>query len=245
MENRMHDVRTTPDTTPTCLLSELVGQPVTMSSGESVGEVQDVVMCLREYRRPAIRGILARNSKGTTMFGNTAFATVSPVGVTLRRKAVGNVAFAPGDLEVLLREDLLGRWFTELATADLVRARDLELSETDDGWILSGVYIRPPGWFGFTRRSRTGDFRGWTALTELGKELRRPHVGSLHASDRPPARLPSCSSAVDFAGLLEAVRSGARADTAAAATALSNFRIGGALMTPWATVGTGVRHRLG
>ena len=43
----MNDVRT-----PTCLLSDLTERPVTTSSGASAGAVEDVVIRLREHRRP-------------------------------------------------------------------------------------------------------------------------------------------------------------------------------------------------
>jgi hypothetical protein len=217
------------DSAPTCLLSDLVGRPVTTSSGATVGAVHDVVMRFRERRRPVVSGILARTPDGATLFSSNVFAVMSLARVALRRTAIGTVDFTLDDDEVLLREDVLGRWFTERATADLVRARDLELSATDEGWVFSGIYTHPPRRFGITRRARVQDFRCWTALTDLGSTSRRSPIGVAPA--RHPVRPSTRCAAGDFAELLESVRSGARADTAAAARALTHLRRRAA--APW------------
>ncbi len=226
----MNDVRT-----PTCLLSDLTERPVTTSSGASAGAVEDVVLRLREYRRPVVSGLLARTADGLAMFGSATLALVSPGRITLRRNAIGRLDPSLADDEVFLRRELLGRWFAERATADLVCARDVELSLTDEGLALSGIYTRPARWFGVPRRARPQDFRGWEALADLAGELRRPSV-SAPAADRVRDR----PSPADFAGLLDAVRAGARTDAAAASRALTHLRGPRRALAPWQTAGHGM-----
>ena len=227
----MNDVRT-----PTCLLSDLTERPVTTSSGASAGAVEDVVIRLREHRRPVVSGLLARTADGLATFGSATLALVSPARITLRRTAVGRLDAALADDEVLLRRELLGRWFAERATADLVCARDVELSLTDEGLALSGIYTRPARWFGVPRRCRPQDFLGWEALADLAGELRRPSACTPPAADRVRDR----PSPADFAGLLDAVRAGARTDAAAASRALTHLRGPRRALAPWQTAGHGM-----
>ena len=209
--------RTLNDAVPTCSLRDLVGRTVTTASGEPVGRLEDVVMRQRERHYPLITGIVADTTGGRLLFDREDIAHLSSVRIALRRGAVGAATGAIANDEMLLRRDLLGRWFTELATADLLRACDLELAATDEGWALSAVYTHPPRWFGFNRRSQSREFRGWHALANPGTETRRPRM------QRPRTRPLSASTTSNFADLLESITAGARAD-AAAASAVTNSR---------------------
>jgi hypothetical protein len=212
---------------PTCRLSDLTGRAVTTASGEPIGGLEDVAMCQRERGNPLMTGIVANTIDGRLRFGQDTIAhmpTMSTVPIVLRRNAVGAVDGPLANNEMLLRRDLLGCWFTELATADLVRACDLELAVTDEGWVLSAVYTHPPRWFGFGRRSSARELRGWNALASPRAESRRSHVDATRVAQRRCIRPLPASSASAFADLLESVAADAHADVAAAAAAITSFR---------------------
>lgn len=210
--------RTLNHAVPTCRLHDLVGRAVTTASGEPVGRLEDVVMRQRDRSYPLLTGIVADTIGGRLLFGRQAIAHLSTVRIMLRSNAVGVVDGALANDEMLLRRDLLGRWFTELATTDLVRACDLELAAADAGWVLSAVYTHPPRWFGFNRRPQSREFRRWHALANPGAEARRPRV------QRPRSRPLPASAASNFADLLESITADTRSDATAAAEAVTSSR---------------------
>src|SRR5262249_37114897 len=70
--------------------------------------------------------------------------------------------------EVLLREDILGHRLIDVADAELVRAWDIELQHTNEGWVVSCLDTRRPArLFGLIRRSGGHPCQDWKAFEPL------------------------------------------------------------------------------
>ncbi len=76
--------------------------------------------------------------------------------------------FERRDGEVLLRKDILGHRLIDVAEAELVKAWDIELSKTDEGWVLSSFDTRKPARLMGLIRSPGGEAsQDWKAFEAL------------------------------------------------------------------------------
>jgi CBS domain-containing protein len=137
-------------TTPpgrTLSLARLLRRAVVGAGNQKLGKLSDVIVRLRGADYPAVTGLVAELG-GRRVFlpaelvsdWDTDQLWLGSARVDLRR-------FERRDGEVLLRADILGHRLIDIPGARLVRAYDLELARTADGWVLSGVDTRPTGWW--------------------------------------------------------------------------------------------------
>ena len=114
-------------------------------------------------------------------------AELSEQQVSLAKAKVDLRRFERRDGEVLLREDILGHRLIDVAEAELVRAWDVELRSTVEGWIVSCLDTRrPPRLLGLIRRSAGHPCQDWKAFEPLIGHV--PSVG-VRASFRRVVRL--------------------------------------------------------
>jgi Mg/Co/Ni transporter MgtE len=84
---------------------------------------------------------------------------------------------------VLLRHDVLGHRLIDVATVELMRAYDVELEKTADGWMVTRLDTRrPPRLFGLIKHSSGHASRDWKAFEPLIGHARSDAVRRL--SDR-------------------------------------------------------------
>jgi len=69
--------------------------------------------------------------------------------------------------EVLLRADVLGHRLVDIANARLVRAFDVRLSPTPDGWAVTGLDVRRRRWIGRRGGGAGAGFADWKAFEAL------------------------------------------------------------------------------
>ena len=88
--------------------------------------------------------------------------------VELSRAKLDLRAFERRDGEVLLREDILGHRVIDVPNVELVRAWDIELRRTEEGWVVSCLDTRRPArFFGLIHRSGGHPCRDWKAVEPL------------------------------------------------------------------------------
>jgi CBS domain-containing protein len=154
---------------PLIRLSELLRAPLSARSGDVVGRVDDVIVRLRgveEY--PLVTGIVARIGGRGIFVGSGSIETYAPGNVVLAANKVDLRAFERRDPEVLLRADVLGHRLIDVGAVELVRAYDVELEDTGQGWVLARVDTRrPPRLFGLIRGSPGHAARDWKAFEPL------------------------------------------------------------------------------
>lgn len=149
-------------------LSALLGSPILANTGESVGKLDDVIVRLRGDDYPVVIGLVAK------LGGRRVFLPINRIDqlgegrVVLAKPKVDLRSFERRDGEVLLRKDILGHRLIDVAEAELVKAWDIALSRTADGWVLSSFDTRKPARLMGLIRSPGGEAsQDWKAFEAL------------------------------------------------------------------------------
>jgi CBS domain-containing protein len=150
-------------------LSQLLRGPVVTQSGEEVGRVDDIIVRLRGIDTyPLVTGIVAGVGGRRVFVGNGSIQRFDQDRITLARNEVDLRRFERRPGEVLLRSDVLGYRLIDVAAGELVRAYDVELEHSEDGWVLARLDTRrPPRLFGLLKTSGGHAARDWKAFEPL------------------------------------------------------------------------------
>lgn len=147
----------------TLSLSQLLRRAVVGAQGQKLGgRVVDVIVRLRGTDYPLVTGLVAELG-GRRVFVPTELVTDwDTEEVSLSSARVDLRQFERREGEVLLRTDILGHRLIDIPRARLVRAYDLELAQTPNGWVLAGVDTHPTSWWRrlLRRGAPTHDHRG-------------------------------------------------------------------------------------
>ncbi|HEY2286801.1 MAG TPA: CBS domain-containing protein [Streptosporangiaceae bacterium] len=152
-------------------LSGLLRRPIAGRGGESIGRLSDVIVRLRGADQPVVTGLVAAVA-GRKVFvpvGQAAsLAAPGGPGDQLRLTSAGLDLrpFDRRDGEVLLRADVLGHRLIDVASAQLIRAGDLELAQRDGAWVVTGVDSRRGRRLRPARRD-AAEFREWSQFEPL------------------------------------------------------------------------------
>src|SRR6202171_2678011 len=154
---------------PLIHLSQLLRAPVVARSGETVGRVEDVIVRLRGTDTyPLVTGIVAGVGGRRVFIGSRSIHEYAPGRVVLAKNKIDLRGFERRDGEVLLRADVLGHRLIDVAAGELVRAYDVELEDTGEGWVLARLDTRrPPRLFGLLKTSGGQAARDWKAFEPL------------------------------------------------------------------------------
>jgi len=150
-------------------LSQLLRAPVVTPSGEAVGRVDDIIVRLRGAdTHPLVTGIVAGVGGRRVFVGSGSIQRFDPDRVTLAHNEIDLRRFERRHGEVLLRSDVLGYRLIDVAAGELVRAYDVELEDSADGWVLARLDTRRPPWlFGLLRTPGGHAARDWKAFEPL------------------------------------------------------------------------------
>lgn len=150
-------------------LSQLLRAPVATPSGEAVGRVDDMIVRLRGIEAyPLVTGIVAGVGGRRVFIGSGSIQRFDPDRVTLVHKEVDLRWFERRGGEVLLRSDVLGYRLIDVAARELVRAYDVEIENSRDGWVLARLDTRrPPRLFGLLKTPGGHAARDWKAFEPL------------------------------------------------------------------------------
>ena len=149
-------------------LSGLLGRQLLSPTGEGVGKVDDVIVRLRGDDYPVVIGLVAKVGGRRVFVHISGVAELSDKGVTLSKPKVDLRSFERRDGEVLLREDILGHRLIDVTEVELVRAWDIELQQTGEGWVVSCLDTRRPArFFGLIRSKGGHPCRDWKAFEPL------------------------------------------------------------------------------
>ncbi len=149
-------------------LAGLLGCPLLSSSGEDVGKVDDLIVRLRGGDYPLVTGLVARVGKRRVFIPIGEVAELRTGKMVLPRARVDLRSFERRDGEVLLREDILGHRLIDVADAELVRAWDIEVRPSEEGWVVACLDTRRPArFFGLVRTSGGHPCRDWKAFEPL------------------------------------------------------------------------------
>ncbi|MGH9128138.1 MAG: magnesium transporter MgtE N-terminal domain-containing protein [Acidimicrobiales bacterium] len=149
-------------------LSALLGSQILSTTGEGIGKVDDVVVRLRGGDYPVVIGLVAKVGGRRVFLPISRMGELSEARVALAKPKVDMRGFERRDGEVLLREDILGHRLIDVAEAELVKAWDIELTQTEEGWILSSLDTRKPArLLGLVHRAEGAASQDWKAFEAL------------------------------------------------------------------------------
>jgi CBS domain-containing protein len=149
-------------------LSGLLGRPTLSPNGENVGKVDDVIVRLRGGDYPMVSGVVAKVGGRQVFLPMDRVSELSQQGISMAKAKVDLGGFERREGEVLLRQDILGHRLIDVAEAELVRAWDVELKHTNEGWVVSCLDTRRPArLLGLIRRSQGHPCQDWKAFEPL------------------------------------------------------------------------------
>jgi CBS domain-containing protein len=150
-------------------LSQLLRAPVVTLSGEAVGRVDDIIVRLGNVETyPLVTGIVAEVGGRRVFIGTGSIRRFDPNRVTLVYNEIDPRRFERRQGEVLLRSDILGYRLIDVTAGELVRAYDVELEDSGEGWVLARLDTRrPPRLFGLLKTPGGYASRDWKAFEPL------------------------------------------------------------------------------
>ncbi|MCX4091917.1 magnesium transporter MgtE N-terminal domain-containing protein [Nocardia sp. alder85J] len=161
---------TSPQTSATTIhLSRLLKSPVDARSGESIGRVDDLIVRLSGGDAyPPVTGVVVGVGGRVVFVAADHIEEFTPDRVVLAVDKLNLRGFERREGEVLLRADILGHRLIDVATAELIRAYDVELDDTGSGWVLARLDTRRPArFFGLIKSEGGHASRDWKAFEPL------------------------------------------------------------------------------
>ena len=141
-------------------LSSVAGSPLLDSAGERLGRVEDLIVRLDEGQAlPPVVGLKARIGGRDAFVPIDRVAQLGPEEVRTSTTKLNLAQFDRRPGEVLLRSDVLDYSVINVATARLVKAREVELVCEEGAWRVAGIdpSLRPRLWRFLPRRFRGHD----------------------------------------------------------------------------------------
>jgi hypothetical protein len=148
-------------------LSEILKHSVKDATGRQLGKLSDAIVRLRGNDYPLLTAFVARVGSGTIFVPITDVLEIDNDQIILATARLDVRPFERRQGEVLLSADVLGHRLIDVVQAEFVRAHDIRLTNTSEGWTVTGLDVRKPHWWGgHTDHDRypTRDWRSFEAL---------------------------------------------------------------------------------
>lgn len=140
-------VARTPDTSVS--LSSLLKHAVVDEKDDPFGRLEDAIIRLRDGQYPLLTDLVI-SVRGSRLFvpASDVFS-IDANSIRLRTPRLDFRPFERRDGEVLLKEDVLGHRLIDVAHSALVKAYDIRLIATAEGWVAAGLDVHKHNWFQF------------------------------------------------------------------------------------------------
>ena len=152
---------------PSVFFLTLLKHAVIDAKGQSLGELADVIVELRGDGYPLVIGLAARVGSVTVFVPVSRVIAIDTERIELRSAKLDLRPFARRDGEVLLRADVLGHRLIDVDRASLVRAYDVELTQTPEGWIVTGLDVHRRRLIHLGARHERHPMRDWRSFEAL------------------------------------------------------------------------------
>jgi hypothetical protein len=163
----MTTTRQTAGSAPTVVLSALLKHAVIDAKGKALGELADAIVALRGEDYPLLTGLAARVGSVTVFVPISRVTAIDTDRIELRNAKLDLRPFERRDGEVLLRADVLGHRLIDVDRALLVRAHDVQLTQTGEGWIVTGLDVHRRPWLHIGARHERHPIRDWRSFEAL------------------------------------------------------------------------------
>jgi len=141
--------------TGTLLLSALLRRTAVDGAGQGLGKLIDIIVRLREDDYPAVTGLVAEIGGRELFIPATEILAWDHQRLELASARLDLRQFERRPGEVLLRGDVLGHRLVDIEQPGMVTAHDVQISHTEDGWVVTAVDIHPRGVLRRRIRGRT------------------------------------------------------------------------------------------
>jgi CBS domain-containing protein len=152
---------------PTVFLSTLLKHAVIDAKGQSLGDLADAIVALRGDEYPLLTGLAARVGSVTVFVPMSRVTGIDTDRIELRSAKLDLRPFARRDGEVLLRADVLGHRLIDVDRAALVRAYDIALTQSTEGWIVTGLDVHRRRGLHIWARHERHQMRDWRSFEAL------------------------------------------------------------------------------
>ncbi len=162
-------------------LSSLLGRNMTSVGGDRLGRLDDVIVRLRGDDYPLVTGVVARLGSVRFFLPASNLGELAAERVTVSTSEADLRPFERREGEVLLRADILGHRLVDVEDGRLLKAGDLEIAQTDEGWEVRAVDTRlRPRFFGKLAAPGRHNHKDWKQFEPL-----IGHVASAALPGRP------------------------------------------------------------
>ena len=121
-------------------LSGILKRPlVDAKTGDRLGRVQDVIVRMGDSPHPPVTGLVVKIGGRELFVPARKISAIEPGRVTFNGAKVDLRRFERRPGELLLAHDLIARHLINLVGGRLIRANEIELARTEDGWEVVGV----------------------------------------------------------------------------------------------------------
>ncbi len=148
--------RTRVNTAPGALTSEtefslslLLRRVVVDAQDKSLARLEDVIVKLRDDEYPLLWGLVIRVGASRLFVAIADVVSIDATSIRLQSARLDLRPFTRRDGEVLLKEDVLGHRLIDIAHSALVKAYDIRLKATPEGWAATGLDVHKHSWFHF------------------------------------------------------------------------------------------------
>lgn len=128
-------------------LSSLLKHAVIDGAGRTLGKLSDVVTRLRDNDYPLLSGLVIGIGNAGHFVPISDVSSIDPKAIRLRTARVDLRPFERRDGELLLKENVLGNRLIDVARSALVKAYDVRLASSGEGWLVTGLDVHKTGWF--------------------------------------------------------------------------------------------------
>jgi len=125
----------------------LLKHAVIDGAGRTLGKLSDVVTRLRDNDYPLLSGLVIGIGNAGHFVPISDVSSIDPKAIRLRTARVDLRPFERRDGELLLKENVLGNRLIDVARSALVKAYDVRLASSGEGWLVTGLDVHKTGWF--------------------------------------------------------------------------------------------------
>ncbi len=160
------DTRQTPELLH---LSGILNRPlVDAATGDRLGRVRDVIARIGDSPHPPVTGLVVKIGGRELFVPVRKISGIEPGQVTFDGAKVDLRRFERRPGELLLAQDLMARHLINLVGGRIIRANEIELARTENGWEVVGVDPTARGTLRRLLPGRLGQHSGAGAIVDWG-----------------------------------------------------------------------------
>ncbi len=123
-------------------LAQLLDHPVQGKTGEAIGKLDDLIVCIEGETYPVVTGMVVRDRRRRVFVPASHLASLSGV-LRLNSSIVDMTPFRRRNDEVMLAKDVLDHQIIDITGRRIVRVNDVQLALIGTGYHVVGVDVSP------------------------------------------------------------------------------------------------------